>query len=598
VRIVTQVGDVDLLRLVHEVASAMDAQVVSLADAAQDNGRPPQKRPDVYLIELRPDTDVQRLRAHARRMNSALLFACRERGACPNLALADADDWLLLPATADELRLRLGIAQRRSRGASEVRSSADAAELVRYEELLYDKLTGFPTLPVMIERARDLLERRGELTVLYIHFVWYEKIEEIYGWQKLDDVLETTAQAVRRFYSEEHSPGENIMMVSHIADDDFILFTEVRSSTPQAAELKLRDISGRLERSLRENIEDVHSEDIASLCGIYVGAATVFRNPKIRTERLLYRGIREAAQAARGAEEWERSRKVSDLKATIRDGAVFIEYHPIIVTATEEIYGFEALARGVRRELRSPEVLFEVAEEANMVWELSRLLRKRAVSGIINELKDGQYLFLNIDPHDFDDPTFRSMDPADLGISDPSRIVLEITERTAIKDYPRFKEYLKAFRERGFRFAVDDAGSGYAGLGSIANLEPDYIKLDISLIANIDTNFLKQNLVETMVSFANTQGTQVIAEGVERREEFETVKQLGVHFTQGFLFHRPRYAGLPEAAHRVRVSHAGYRHPDEAGAGTPADGAAADGTPADGAAADGTPAADDAPPST
>jgi hypothetical protein len=126
--------------------------------------------------------------------------------------------------------------------------------------------------------------------------------------------------------------------------------------------------------------------------------------------------------------------------------------------------------------------------------------------------------------------------------------VLEITERTAIKDYPRFKEYLKAFRERGFRFAVDDAGSGYAGLGSIANLEPDYIKLDISLIANIDTNFLKQNLVETMVSFANSQGTQVIAEGVERREEFETVRQLGVHFTQGFLFHRPATPACRRAA--------------------------------------------------
>jgi EAL domain-containing protein (putative c-di-GMP-specific phosphodiesterase class I)/GGDEF domain-containing protein len=406
----------------------------------------------------------------------------------------------------------------------------------------------------MIERARTLLERRGELTVLYIHFVWYEKIEEIYGWQKLDDVLETTAQALRKFYAEQHSPGENIMMVSHIADDDFILFTEV-PATPGAAENRLREISEHLEVFLRSNVEEAHGEDIAALCGIYVGASTAFRNPKIRTERLIYRGIREAAQAARGAEQWERSRKVSDLKATIRDGAVFIEYHPIIVTATEEVYGFEALSRGVRRELRSPEVLFEVAEEANMVWELSRLLRQRAISGIINELQDGQFLFLNIDPHDFDDPVFRNMDPEKLGIPDPGRVVLEITERTAIKDYPRFQEYLKAFRERGFRFAVDDAGSGYAGLGSIANLAPDYIKLDISLIANIDTNFLKQNLVETMVQFANNHGTLVIAEGVERREEFETVKQIGVHFTQGFLFHRPRYAGLPAADRKSHVMH-------------------------------------------
>jgi EAL domain-containing protein (putative c-di-GMP-specific phosphodiesterase class I)/GGDEF domain-containing protein len=558
VRIVTDIADAELSRLATVVAGELGAELVDAATAEQDNARPPQNPPDVWLVELRPEADVQRLRASARRACAALLFACAERDACPNAALADADDWILLPATADELRLRLGTAQRRSQGTAEVRGTADAAELVRYEELLYDKLTGFPTLPVMIERARQLLERRGELTVLYIHFVWYEKIEEIYGWQKLDDVLETTADAVRRFYAQEHSQGENIMMVSHIADDDFILFTEVPSS-PQAAELKLRDISTRLEQHLRGNVEDAHSEDIASLCGIYVGAATVFRNPKIRTERLLYRGIREAAQAARGAEEWERSRKVNDLKATIRDGAVFIEYHPIIVTATEEVYGYEALARGVRRELRSPEVLFEVAEEANMVWELSRLLRRRAVAGIINELKDGQYLFLNIDPHDFDDPTFRAMDPKELGIPDPSRVVLEITERTAIKDYPRFKEYLRAFRERGFRFAVDDAGSGYAGLGSIANLEPDYIKLDISLIANIDTNFLKQNLVETMVNFANTQGTQVIAEGVERREEFETVRQLGVHFTQGFLFHRPRYAGLPATSQAASVSHAANR---------------------------------------
>jgi EAL domain-containing protein (putative c-di-GMP-specific phosphodiesterase class I)/GGDEF domain-containing protein len=555
VRIAAEVRDDELRRTLEDVTRQLNGTLVDVTEALHGNGAGPVEQADVLLVELQLDTDPQRLRTLARRAGAAVIYACRNQGECPNIALADADDWIMLPASAEELQLRLSMARRRARGVPTARHAADAAELVRYEELLYDKLTGFPTLPVMIERARELLERRGELTVLYIHFVWYEKIEEIYGWQKLDDVLETTAQALRRFYKEQHSPGENLMMVSHIADDDFILFTEVRSSSG-AAESRLRLISERLEGFLRTNVDDAHGEDIAALCGIYVGAATVFRNPKIRTERLLYRGIREAAQAARGAEQWERSRKVSDLKATIRDGAVFIEYHPIIVTATEEVYGFEALARGVRRELRSPEVLFEVAEEANMVWELSRLLRQRAVSGIINDLKDGQFLFLNIDPHDFDDPTFRSMVPEELGIDDPSKVVLEITERTAIKDYPRFQEYLKAFRDRGFRFAVDDAGSGYAGLGSIANLAPDYIKLDISLIANIDTNFLKQNLVETMVTFANNHGTLVIAEGVERREEFETVKQIGVHFTQGFLFHRPRYAGLPGTARKSHVMHA------------------------------------------
>src|ERR671923_151241 len=154
-------------------------------------------------------------------------------------------------------------------------------------------------------------------------------------------------------------------------------------------------------------------------------------------------------------------------------------------------------------------------------------------------LSEQQLLFLNIDPHDFSDPTFESLE-----VAEPERVVIEITERTAIKDYPKFRERLQAFRDRGFRFAVDDAGSGYAGLGSIANLEPDFIKLDISLINSIDTNFIKQNLVETMVRFANDHGAMVIAEGVERAEEFMTVRNIGVHLVQGFFLHKPSAAAV------------------------------------------------------
>jgi EAL domain-containing protein (putative c-di-GMP-specific phosphodiesterase class I) len=539
VKVVSRVSDDDLRREVAEAVGRLEGEVLETPDPATE----PPARGDVVVYEMNgSNLEAVRIVAEAQREGSAVLVVCHGLEECRSAAGTGAEEWLLLPAKPEELQARISGAYERAVSGRIVRSPDAAVEFLRYQELLYDRLTGFPTLPVMIERARELLDRRGEITILYIHFVWYEKVEEIYGWQKLDDVLETTAAGVRDFYAEEHPGAENLMMVSHVADDDFILLTQLPSAT-EAAQRRVQALSSRLETFVRERIERSHGEDIASLCGIYVGSSVIFRDPKVRTERLLYRGIREAAQAARGAEEWERIRKVADLKATLRDGAVFVEYHPIIVTETEEVYGYEALARGMRRELRSPEVLFEVAEEANLLWELSRLLRQRAVSGIMDDLKDGQFLFLNIDPHDFDDPLFRDMDPKDLGIDDPSRVVLEITERTAIKDYPRFQEYLARFRERGFRFAVDDAGSGYAGLGSIANLNPDYIKLDISLISNIDSNFLKQNLVETMVNFAEQHGAKVIAEGVERREEFETIKRLGVHYTQGFLFHRPKYVG-------------------------------------------------------
>jgi EAL domain-containing protein (putative c-di-GMP-specific phosphodiesterase class I)/GGDEF domain-containing protein len=453
-----------------------------------------------------------------------------------------ADEWVLLPTTAAELTVRFRSALQRARTTDHPEVAARLAEHLQYEELLYDRFTGFPTLPVMLEAGREILERTGRLTILYIEFVRYSKLEEIYGWQKLDEVLQATANAVREFYDQQRGEEENLLMVSHTGDDDFIFFTDLRVGA-EAAEQRINEIADAMEHHIRGRIESEHGEDIAGLFGIYIGATTIFRNPKIRTARLIYRGIREAAQAARSVEHRERTRKIEDLRTLLREGSVYIEYHPIVITESAEVYGYEALARAHNRGLRSPEVMFGVAEEANLIWELSRLCRRRAIEGVDSNLEPHQLLFLNIDPHDFRDPSFRALDVDDLGVDHPERIVLEITERTAITDYPKFQSYLKEFRERGFRFAVDDAGSGYAGLGSIANLSPDYIKLDISLISNIDSNFMKQNLVETMVQFANDHGIKVIAEGVEREEEYETVKRLGVHLTQGFLFHNPRYLG-------------------------------------------------------
>jgi EAL domain-containing protein (putative c-di-GMP-specific phosphodiesterase class I) len=452
------------------------------------------------------------------------------------------DEWFLLPASPDEIaaRIRSAIARVMPTGSA----LQDRVERVEYEQMLYDFLTGLPTLPVMIERSRALIKERGELVVLYFNFVRYSKIEEIYGWEKLDAVLETTASAVGDFLRESRTMSTSRVMVSFTNDDDFVFFHVPPPGVAVATDADIDELAGKLQEYVQGRIEAVHGEEIATLFDIYVGRAHVYYNPKVRLERLIYRGIREASAAAKGIAERERSRKVSDLRTAVRDRAVYVDYHPIVVATTGEVFGYEALARGMMRSLRSPEVMFEVAAHADMIWELSRICRGRALEGMRTRLAPNELLFLNVDPHDFTDPAFTE---EELAAEDAARIVVEITERTAIKDYPKFRERLKAFRERGVRFAVDDAGSGYAGLGSIANLEPDFIKLDMSLISCIDTNFIKQNLVETMVRFANDQGAKVIAEGVERSEEFETVKGLGVHLVQGFFLHRPPSPPRPEA---------------------------------------------------
>ena len=487
-------------------------------------------------------TDPTQLRAATERAHASgvpVIIGCTDDTARRRAVELRAEEWYRIPATADEIAARIHSAV--SRGAAIGAALNDRVERVEYEEMLHDAMTGLPTLPVMIERSRTLFKERGELVVLYLNFVRYSKIEEIYGWEKLDAVLETTSAAVREFLDDTAGPSNSRLMVSFTNDDDFIFFHVPAAGVAAATDSEITDMVARLQRHVAGRIETQHGDDIAALFDIYVGRSHVYYNPKVRLERVIYRGIREAAKAARSVEERDRARRVADLRASLRERGVYIDYHPIVVTETQEIYGYEALARGVMRSLRSPEVMFDVAAEADLVWELSRLCRSRAIEGMDTHLQPGELLFLNVDPHDFNDPAFNEHE-----VKYPERVVIEITERTAIKDYPKFRERLRAFREAGFRFAVDDAGSGYAGLGSIANLEPDYIKLDISLINGIDTNFIKQNLVETMVKFANDHGAMVIAEGVERAEEFKAVKELGVHLVQGFFLHRPSRA--PAAA--------------------------------------------------
>jgi EAL domain-containing protein (putative c-di-GMP-specific phosphodiesterase class I)/GGDEF domain-containing protein len=445
------------------------------------------------------------------------------------------EEWYDRDASPDEIASRIRSAL--ARGVATTSDAVGRAERTEFQEMLHDTLTGLPTLPVAIDRIRAQFKERGELVVLYLNFVRYTKIEEIYGWEKLDAVLETTAAAVREFLDGTAWTSAKLM-VSFTNDDDFIFFHVPAAGVAVATQGEIAEMASRLQTHVAGRIEAQHGEEITSLIDIYVGSGHVYYNPKIRLERLIYRGIREAANASRSVEELERARRVADLREAIRERGVYVDYHPIVEAETKRIFGYEALARGVSRPLRSPEVMFDVAAEADLVWELSRLCRARAIEGIATRLKADELLFINVDPLDFNDPAFNELE-----IENPERVVIEITERTAIKDYPKFRDRLKAFRDRGFRFAVDDAGSGYAGLGSIANLEPDFIKLDISLINSIDTNFIKQNLVEGMVRFANEHGAMVIAEGVERAEEFETVKALGVHLVQGFFLHKP--SGAP-----------------------------------------------------
>jgi EAL domain-containing protein (putative c-di-GMP-specific phosphodiesterase class I) len=153
-----------------------------------------------------------------------------------------------------------------------------------------------------------------------------------------------------------------------------------------------------------------------------------------------------------------------------------------------------------------------------------------------------QMLFLNIEPDSIFDPHLRKSKflrwVAKAGL-DPRRLVLEITEHTAIRDFESFRRTLDEVRALGFKLAMDDVGAGYAGLQAIAEMRPDYIKVDMTLVRDIHLDNIKRELIETIRRFTDSTGIILIAEGVECRAELESLTRAGVRCAQGYLFAKP-----------------------------------------------------------
>ncbi len=211
-------------------------------------------------------------------------------------------------------------------------------------------------------------------------------------------------------------------------------------------------------------------------------------------------------------------------------------YQPIVNIEDHSIFAYEALVRCQQQELKNPHILFNVAEQGNRIWPLSRLLRRIALDSM-PEMPKESVMFVNLHPLDFDDPEL--IKPDSPLTRHAGRLVLEVTERAAIQNLESFRERLKILRELGMEIAIDDLGSGYSALSLVAELDPDYIKLDMTLIRGIDESPVRQNLVRNMVSFAADLGARVVAEGVETREELQTVMELGAQFVQGYYLSMP-----------------------------------------------------------
>ena len=230
-------------------------------------------------------------------------------------------------------------------------------------------------------------------------------------------------------------------------------------------------------------------------------------------------------------ENWRTERE--RIEGFINGDELTMHFQPIFDLAGGQLVGVEALARFADTSM-TPDRWFERASAVGLGPALETAAIGRALE-VSDVLPENTFVALNVSPEAILSASFQEL------CSDEfcRRVVLELTEHVPVEDYDAVAHSLNSFRARGVKLAADDTGAGYAGFRHLLGLDPDIIKLDISLIRGIDRDPARRALATSLVSFAAETERTLVAEGIETVEELETVRELSVRWGQGYHLARP-----------------------------------------------------------
>ena len=219
----------------------------------------------------------------------------------------------------------------------------------------------------------------------------------------------------------------------------------------------------------------------------------------------------------------------------LESGQPSILFQGIYDLSRQRLAGLECLSRFQSDPYRPPDEWFAEAADVGMAVALELAAIRNGLNSL-SLIPAEVYLSLNCSPQTLLDGRLHEL----LEAVELKRIVLEITEHDYIEDYPALLSALAPLRARGLRVAIDDAGAGYASLRHVLHIQPELIKLDISLTRNVDTDPKRRALASALIAFARETEARIVAEGVETAEQLRTLRQLGVGSVQGYFLARPK----------------------------------------------------------
>ncbi len=220
-------------------------------------------------------------------------------------------------------------------------------------------------------------------------------------------------------------------------------------------------------------------------------------------------------------------------------------FQPIVDLKQKRIFGYEALVRGPNNEPAS--FILDKLNDKNRYY-FDQAIRVKAIKTAV-ALNLDSMLSINFFPNAVYQPETcirTTLDACEEFGFPIERVMFEVTESEKIEDHQHLKNIFEYYNKKGFTTAIDDFGAGFSGLNLISDWQPNIVKLDMNLIRNIDKDITRQHLVTAVVDFTFKVGIEIIAEGVETREELDTLKNMRINLFQGYYFARPGFETLPE----------------------------------------------------
>ena len=547
--------EADVVELLKIYLRPLNCEIVSASDGEEALAIAQARMPDVVLLDVimpkRSGWEVcQALKAVTKTSQIPVVLVTGRGDVKDRLTglQLGADDYLVKPFDRDQVTKRIkALIDRRANQQQVVDILPKATD-----NLLVDRATGLPTVPMVLDKLKEMFIEQSEIGVVYVDIEQFEAIEAEYGWAFFDEFVRRTGEVIS---VEAKARFPKPLVAANLpGGSSFYIFFETRGSDirqESAFDTLANELKQKLIECMRERFPNMQQGQI----GFFVGAARVDYRPQIRLERQVYQGMQTAADAVRDAEQQRKKQLTRELKDIIRRKRVMTLFQPIVRTKDSTVFGYEVLTRGAgNSSFRNSDVLFSFAREANLAWELEAISLDAALRKLRTFDLEGRKFLLNLEAEMFAESEFRIHEMVTFFAERRGHFVFELTERAAIEDYAVFRKLLDEFRAKGIEVAIDDAGSGYASLEAIASLAPDYLKITKGLVSSLAHEPIKQDLVKMLVDLSAKIGAQTLAEGIETREEYDCCLELGIDLLQGYFLGHPQEkleAGDEEVARSI-----------------------------------------------